>query len=320
VGPNLNTGWRRFAPRGNGQWSTPERRFRRFAEDAPVGMFETDPNGSCTFVNRHWCELTAITPIEALAGGGCLAVDTDDRGRVAADWADAVRRGREFAGEFRIRRRDGTIVWVSGRAVPTHDHSGVVRGYVGTVTDISEQKRVQLHFEKLAYTDDLTGLANRRAAIAAVDRHLELASESGWLGALMLIDVDRLKEVNDRYGHDAGDRALTGVADVMHASLGPGELLGRLGGDEFVLLLPSADAKGATAAASSLLEGVASLGLAEPTASTTASIGVALVAPGTTRSDLLTRADRALYLAKQSGGNNFAVYGSSMGAPDPLRT
>jgi diguanylate cyclase (GGDEF)-like protein/PAS domain S-box-containing protein len=319
VAPNLVTGWRRFAPRREGRLSEMEQRFRRFAERAPVGMFETDRNGACTYVNRHWCELTGITPIEALAGGGYLALHADDRDRVADDWAEAMRLGHEFEGEFRIGRRDGTIVWVSGRAVPAHDPDGELTGYVGTVTDVSEQKREQLHYERLAYTDDLTGLANRRAAMVAMDRHLELSSQNGWLGALLLIDVDRLKDVNDRYGHDAGDRTLTGIADLMRASLGPGEVLGRLGGDEFVLLLPSADAKAATEAARSLLDALSSLGLSEPTASTTASIGVALVAPGTTRSDLLTRADRALYLVKDRGGANFAVYGSSMGPPDPIR-
>jgi diguanylate cyclase (GGDEF)-like protein/PAS domain S-box-containing protein len=303
------TGWRRFAPRRSAAAPKSEHLFRAFAESAPVGMFETDRNGECIYVNRRWSELTGIPAFEALNGGGQGALDANDRERVAADWAEGVRRGGEFADEFRIRRRDGEIIWVSARAVPVEGLDGDVSGYLGTLTDISEQKREQNHFERLAYTDDLTGLANRRAAMAAMDRHLEVSAQNGWLGALLLIDIDGLKEVNDRYGHDAGDRTLTGMADLMRASLGPGEVLGRLGGDEFVLLLPHADAKSAADVARSLLDALSSLGLSEPTASTTASIGVALVAPGTTRSDLLTRADRALYLVKDRGGANFAMYG-----------
>jgi diguanylate cyclase (GGDEF)-like protein/PAS domain S-box-containing protein len=315
---NLKSGRGRFTPWDRDPLAEPEERRSSLLDVAPVGMFEVDVGGECTYVNSRWCELTGMPPGAARERGWERSLHPADRERVLRRWGETVAKGGEFTAECRLRRSSGEDVWVTARAVALRDPDGEITGYLVTATDISEQKRVQHHFETLAYTDDLTGLANRRAAMAAMDGHLDGASHNGWLGALMLIDVDRLKAVNDQHGHDAGDRALIGMAHVMRAALGPDDVLGRIGGDEFVLLQPSADAKAATEAARSILEAVSSLGSSEP-ASTTVSIGVALVGPGTTRTDLLTRADQALYLAKQRGGGNFAVYGSSMGAPDPIR-
>jgi diguanylate cyclase (GGDEF)-like protein len=126
-------------------------------------------------------------------------------------------------------------------------------------------------------------------------------------------DDDRRRsaqDVNDRLGHEAGDRTLVEIADVLR-SLDSGQFLGRLGGDEFALLLPEADTKAASGAARSLLASLALLNGSDPAVRTTTSNGVALVAPGTNRSDLLTRADRALHLVKGRGGAGFAVYGAS---------
>jgi diguanylate cyclase (GGDEF)-like protein/PAS domain S-box-containing protein len=287
-----------------------ERRFSYFAESAPVGIFETDEHGDCTFVNPRWLELAGIPASQALGRGWLSAIHSDDRERVVAAWSQATGRGIELNTECRLRRAD-PVVWVSLRAVAIGAPDGSASWCLGTVTDITELKQANARLEELAFKDDLTGLLNRRAVLSELDRHLHEASLEGSRGALLMIDVDRLKAINDSLGHHAGDRVLTRIGQVLSTARTSGGVAGRLGGDEFAVFLPGSDAKAAAQMARTVLE---ALNWPEASGiggmrSPTASIGVALVGPGTTRGDLLTRADEALYTVKGRGGAGFAVDG-----------
>lgn len=154
---------------------------------------------------------------------------------------------------------------------------------------------------ELAGRDPLTGLANRRAFISALRR----AVAPGRRVAVAMLDVDHLKEVNDRWGHAAGDLALRAVARAAEESLRRGDLAGRLGGDEFALLLPDADAEAATQVAERLRERLRHLQEDRP-AQVTVSVGVVDDAEAVDGEALLARADRHLYGAK-SGGRNAVV-------------
>jgi PAS domain S-box-containing protein len=110
---------------------------------APVGIFRTDAHGGCTFVNDRWCELAGMEPEEALGDGWHRAVHEDDRARVLAEWNVVVRMGRAFASEYRFRAPDGRVTWLSSRAVGLKGDDGSGAGYLGTVTDIGEQRGVQ---------------------------------------------------------------------------------------------------------------------------------------------------------------------------------
>jgi PAS domain S-box-containing protein len=117
-----------------------ERRFKTLAGSAPVGIFETDAQGNCLFVNDRWCSLAGMTPEEARGKGWAHALHPEDRDGVFRGWYDAAREGREFADEYRFRTPQGTITWLSGRAVAVRNEAGGVTGYIGTVTDVTERK------------------------------------------------------------------------------------------------------------------------------------------------------------------------------------
>jgi PAS domain S-box-containing protein len=117
-----------------------ERRFKTLAESAPVGIFETDAEGNCLFVNDRWCAMAGMTPEEAKGQGWADALHPEDRDNVFRAWYEAARVGREFAGEYRFRTLRGTVTWLSGRAVAVRDEAGGVTGYIGTVTDVTERK------------------------------------------------------------------------------------------------------------------------------------------------------------------------------------
>jgi PAS domain S-box-containing protein len=117
-----------------------EARFHRLTQLAPVGIFRTDPQGHYVYVNERCCVLTGLTPDEARGEGWVRGLHPDDRERVVAEWGRAARASRPFESEYRFRRPDGTVAWVFGQALAEHGPAGDVRGYVGTVTDITARK------------------------------------------------------------------------------------------------------------------------------------------------------------------------------------
>lgn len=118
-----------------------EERYRTLAGMAPVGIFRTDPAGKTIFVNQRWCEISGLSPDDALGEGWIAAVHPDDRDAVAAGWNKAATNRQPSRAEYRFVHPDGTIAWVIGQAVPEVDSAGQIVGYVGTITDITEHKR-----------------------------------------------------------------------------------------------------------------------------------------------------------------------------------
>lgn len=120
-----------------------EKRFRTLAEFAPIGIYLTGCDGDCRFVNPRWCELTGLTPEAASGDGWVQALHPDDRARVQEEWTAAVRSGGEFRSEYRYRQPDGTVRWVVGGAAPLREAGGLIVGYVGSVTDVTDRKELE---------------------------------------------------------------------------------------------------------------------------------------------------------------------------------
>src|SRR5262249_7587596 len=120
-----------------------ERRYQSLAKLAPVGIFYTDPEGRCLYVNERWCEITGLGPSEALGEGWARALHPDDRARIAELWDRSTRGEPPFRAEYRFRRPDGETTWVFGQAMAERDDAGHVTGYVGTVTDITDRERAE---------------------------------------------------------------------------------------------------------------------------------------------------------------------------------
>jgi diguanylate cyclase (GGDEF)-like protein len=163
--------------------------------------------------------------------------------------------------------------------------------------------------EHLAMTDDLTGLPNRRALLAAAEQAIAHIDSVAPPPALLIVDLDHFKRVNDVYGHRAGDQALQAAAEALARSVrGDVDFVGRLGGEEFVVLLAAADEETARRAAESARAAIAAMRVAAPNGeiAVTASIGYTPLVAGDTVSTALQRADEALYAAKRAGRNQIA--------------
>lgn len=121
-----------------------ETRFRTLATHAPVGIFQTNAQGECIFVNKRWVEITGTSSVRAMGYGWTEGLHPDDREAALAEWQAAARSGREFSQEYRFQTPEGTVTWVFGNATPLRDEKGEITGYLGTIMDISERKRTEL--------------------------------------------------------------------------------------------------------------------------------------------------------------------------------
>jgi diguanylate cyclase (GGDEF)-like protein/PAS domain S-box-containing protein len=212
--------------------------------------------------------------------------------------------------DIRARCGDGRIADITIVSKAEVDAAGNVIGFVGTIQDITARKQAERELEKLAFYDPLTALANRALFRRSIERHVRMSEERFFSSALLLLDLDRFKEVNDTLGHAAGDELLTIVAERLQRNLPRDAFIARLGGDEFALILPDADEAAARAIAGrviELFEQPILLKAGEVNIGT--SIGVALIPQdGSTPEDLIRHADLALYRAKDDGRNRMELF------------
>jgi diguanylate cyclase (GGDEF)-like protein/PAS domain S-box-containing protein len=404
-------------------------RARTLADSAPVGIFETDDAGGCSYVNDRYCEIFGRPRDQLLGSAWEAAVHPGDIDMLRRGWQEAVAARRELVKEHRILLPSGGERWVVGRAVPLPG----CRGWIGTVHDITDQRRaeesdrfaaelfrgafdeatigvvlidpdgriaranasmlalsghtaegvvglrltdllppatpvewpgpsehddpapvpvrllradgsllwVTLHEstltlpgavaphrllqmidvtehrrseEQLSHVtmhDPLTGLINRRAFIAAIESHVERCERYGPTGAVLMLDLDHFKRINDVHGHNVGDQVIVTIAELLSGRLRRTDVVARLGGDEFAVLLPDATGDEARAVADSVV------GMFRSNTTTvsghrvplTSSVGLALFdAEDRSAEEVLINADLAMYDAKEEGRGGWSEY------------
>ncbi len=246
-------------------------------------------------------------------------VHPDDREKTEHEAASLADGAKTVQFQNRYLAKNGEVHWLEWTSIPLQDEGLIY----GVARDITDRKALEQELERLSQHDPLTGLFNRRRFEEELRRQLAYTRRYGNGGALLVIDLDRFKQINDELGHAAGDRALCEVARVLSENLrasdtaarsvDSGAVVARFGGDEFVVLLPEADAVGASAAAERLVTALrdSPLEIDGQPVELQVSVGIALFdeygRPG--EQDLLAAADRAMYVAKAGGGGgaNLAV-------------
>lgn len=234
-----------------------------------------------------------------------------DRGRIEAAWKAARSEGRPYEAEYRIQVPGRGQRWIHERGNPVSDASGEVVIIDGTVMDVSKRRDAEERVRQLAHYDELTGLPNRTLFQIELQRALVAAHALDTRLALMFIDLDRFKIINDTLGHDAGDLVLVEVAQRLRASLRDTDIVARLGGDEFVVLIEGIEANSeAAAVAQKVLEQIGRpIAIDERDYSVTASIGISQYpTDGQDVQALRKNADLAMYRAKEKGKNQYEFY------------
>jgi diguanylate cyclase (GGDEF)-like protein/PAS domain S-box-containing protein len=239
----------------------------------------------------------------------------DGAQRVLESQAAVIRSGEPQGVDVKFRRGDGSIGDFVVKSKVLKDEKGLAVGFSGTIQDISERKAAEEQLEKLAYYDPLTGLANRALFRREINDVLTRFGRTGAPAALLLLDLDRFKEVNDSLGHAAGDELLGKVAHLIARKLENNHFLARLGGDEFAIIVPELTDRSAVQKLAmeviTAMSGPVMLERGEVNIGT--SIGIATMpGDGTTLNDLLRNADLALYRAKEEGRGRFKFFEPGM--------
>ena len=294
-----------------------ERHFRFLAEHSTDLLLRVDRSLRLLYVSPASAQMLDRAAAGMIGDAMGNTIFDDDRSLVIDAIEQAQRGTTNTELTFRLRRPDGQIIWADARFSFLADDGGFVvnlRDVTRRVTAEAELKAANKALIKLAGTDVLTSIANRRRLDEALDVEVRRALRNQTRLSLLLIDVDRFKSFNDRYGHQAGDECLRRVSDTIgRAANRPGDMAARYGGEEFAVMLPETDAAGALQVAERTRLAIERLaipheGNGEHGHQVTVSIGCAALRPGQSEvdqaiADVVSDADRALYEAKRSGRN-----------------
>ncbi|HFX1062217.1 TPA: diguanylate cyclase [Pseudomonas aeruginosa] len=287
-----------------------EARDRAILQSMRDGYFEMDVDGVILTVNPALCQLLGQTRETLIGHPYYELLGEDDLARARQPFQRAMQSGAGKTFAIPLQRADGSLGYFEATVSLIHDLQGELRGYRGIVRDVSDQIAYQQQLLEMAYRDPLTGLGNRKAFDEQLGQALLRAGSGGSELALLYLDLDRFKEVNDRFGHDIGDALLRIVAERVRSTLRQPDKAYRLGGDEFAVLLEDSQENNPQRLAERLLAA-----LVQPIALNgeridfvTPSIGIALYPRHAGDAEGLVRAaDSAMYEAKRQR-NHYCLY------------
>jgi diguanylate cyclase (GGDEF)-like protein/PAS domain S-box-containing protein len=284
------------------------------------GVYFTDLQRTITYWNKG-AERISGFPGDEVVGQRCMdkvLMHVDEEGNVlcntACPLAKTLADGCLRECQVYLHHKDGHRVPVLTRVAPIRDPEGTIVGAVEIFSDNTEMlvaRQKADHLRKLALSDDLTGVGNRRYLEMALESRLDELRRYGWDFGILFVDVDHFKRVNDTYGHEAGDAVLRMVARTLAHNLRASDTVARWGGEEFVVLVLHADLDGLEQTASRLRALVerSSLGRGNASIHVTVSIGGTLARDGDSLASLVARADRLMYRSKSVGRNCITLDG-----------
>lgn len=298
--------------------------FSQAVEQTPASILITDLDGHIEFVNSAFTRSTGYTPDEVVGKNPRMLQSGDTPPETYNALWKALKRGKAWEGELLNRRKDGTVYSELAIIAPVRNSQGVVAHYLAVKQDITEMKLAAAEIHNLAFFDPLTALPNRRLLMDRLEQALLAGRRSQQHGAVLMLDLDNFKALNDTRGHAVGDVFLKEVARRLTDSVRQEDTVSRLGGDEFVVILESLglDVNAAGLLAEQIAEKVrAALGEGYLLPGeripyiTSASIGICLFHDhDDARDELLKHADVALYQAKDAGRNQVRFYDQTMQA------
>lgn len=304
-----------------------ELKYQKIALDEHAIVSICDSAGKITYANRKFTEISQYSLAELLGHDHRLLNSGHHPHEFFDEMWRSIGSGVTWHGRLKNRRKDGTFYWVETTIVPFLNEQGKPYQYVSVRTDITPIKEAEevLHrskeeleqmvaeqtaelrereaeLHKLATTDPLTGIANRRRFNLALDAELLRADRHDIPLALILMDIDHFKRINDTYGHPTGDSVLVEFARAVETNIRASDLFARWGGEEFIIMAPHVESANLQALAEKLRECVESCPFTA-IGQVTCSIGATRYIPGESEQELLARVDAALYQAKQNGRN-----------------
>jgi diguanylate cyclase (GGDEF)-like protein/PAS domain S-box-containing protein len=298
-------------------------------EHSPLSILITDINGRIEYVNPKFTELTGFTADEIIGKTPAETYGTNELQPEAArsiHW-QTIHAGEEWHGEMLNHKKNGQTYWESVSISPIFNLNGTVTHFVAVGEDITSRKadeekikHLNAGLEKMAMTDHLTSLYNRRYFMQRGTEEFKRSWRTNQSLALLMLDIDHFKKVNDTYGHNAGDMTLQQIAAALKSSLRETDILGRIGGEEFAVLLPNTLSAEAGLLAERIRQAVENLIFEVPGAALAVTISIGVVMINGEMSgidDMLRNADTAMYKAKRHGGNCVVQYEDILDVDQP---
>ncbi|MDD1612221.1 MAG: PAS domain S-box protein [Methylococcaceae bacterium] len=289
-----------------------ELHFRTLANGVNAFIWTAETNKLCNYFNDPWLKFTGRTLSEEFGDGWTKGVHPEDLQRALDIFTNSFDQRQTFSMEYRLRRADGEYRWIHDDGTPRFDSEGNFIGYIGFCYDITEQKDHQHQLEFIAHYDSLTGIPNRMLLVDRLRQAIVRAKRRSQQLAVVYIDLDGFKAINDKYGHAAGDQLLMVLATRMKQCLRDSDTIARLGGDEFVaVLVDLPDIQTGVPLIQRLLAAAAQpADFKKHSLRVSSSIGVAYYAPtdDTDAEQLLRQSDQAMYQAKLAGKNRYHVF------------
>lgn len=301
----------------------------RKTQDAQVGKLSsvmeqtadiivvTDTDGKIEYVNPSFEKITGYTYNEAVNNSPGLVASGLHKSEFYKHMWETITAGDSYSNIFINRRKDGSLYYEEKTITPIKDQSGAITHYVATGKDISERIQVQERLQHMAHHDALTDLPNRNLFLDRLQQSLNRARWHDRLVAVMFMDLDRFKIINDTLGHNVGDQLLLQLSQRLAKTVRDGDTIARFGGDEFAILLDDINSDShISSLAQKLLDTLATpFKFNKQELFVTASIGVSIFPNDGEDSDTLLRnADVAMYRAKDLGKNNYQFYSDDLSA------
>jgi diguanylate cyclase (GGDEF)-like protein/PAS domain S-box-containing protein len=292
------------------------RRLFRAVEQSPVIVVITDTEGAIEYVNPVFTQVTGYSGDEAVGQKASILKSGEMPAQEYERLWQTIMNGGEWRGEFHNRKKNGEFYWASAAISPITDKEGVTTHFLAFEEDISQRKESEELIRRMAYYDALTGLPNRQLFNEILHHALAQAQRHGHLLAVLFLDLDRFKTVNDTLGHPVGDQLLQAAAlrlrECCRRQL---DTVARRGGDEFIILLPElSDLQEAGRIAQKIVDAFTrDFDLGPHRVTTTTCVGISIFPHDGDDADTLVRkADMAMYRAKEEGRSRYHLYAPSL--------
>lgn len=284
-------------------------------EQSPVSIVITDPQGKIQYVNAKFREVTGYTEAEVLGQNPRMLQSGATAEASYQDMWSTISHGQTWQGELLNKKKNGELFWESITIAPIRRDDGKITHFVGIKEDITERRKARDLLEYQAQHDPLTDLVNRTYAFENLELILAQASTTQTQVAVLYLDLNGFKQVNDNLGHNEGDQLLQVVARRLQNSLRRSDLVARLGGDEFLIVIKEMVSTADIAAISDkLLQAIAKpIFISQQDIRVSGSLGIALYPEdGHTATELIKRADSAMYIAKREAINTGVFFSSQI--------
>lgn len=278
--------------------------YKIIVETAPNLIWRSGLDAKCYYFNKTWLDFTGRTAEQEYGDGWVEGVHPDDLDRCVKIYLENFSKKTPFEMEYRLLRHDGEWRWINDRGVPVVDENKGFRGFIGSCLDVTE-KVEGYNLKEMAQKDGLTEIFSRQYLMSLFQYEFDLAKQNSGKLSVVMMDIDKFKLINDKYGHLGGDSALKMFAATVKDTLRQEDLFGRYGGDEFVVILPHTTVKKANNIVDRIENSLKNVVLNLDNAKIVLSVSVGLceLTDEISPEEMISKADQMMYENKKNKHN-----------------